>query len=55
MLVDDPGMPNTRSKQVLARFTAGELAALESAASGDEMTPAEWLRRRALEALGIDG
>lgn len=44
----------TRNKIVGVRFTAGGLAALESAAAGEGVTASEWVRRRALDALGID-
>lgn len=53
-----PSSADPRSKVLGVRFTAREIEAIESAASSEDIeggqTAGEWLRRRALEALGID-
>jgi hypothetical protein len=47
---------NARTKIVGVRFTPAELARIESVAAGEGVeggqTAGEWIRRRALEALG---
>lgn len=48
-----PPLAEARSKVVGVRFTAAEIAAIESAASSEGgQTVGEWIRRRALEAIG---